>query len=243
MELNIDDITPNKPLSLQIAKRQRAEYIADTCQLEGVNFTVPEINTLLGGTTVGGKSLDDETLAINQINSWGKLIHDVQSNAFAFTSQYICIMQGVVAKEEALTWGAFRNTGVTIAGTEYMPPHHSEITKLVSEMIEKVSSTASIVDAAIDAFLWISKIQPFHDGNKRTGRLIMNGILLSAGYPAISIPKSKELEFNEKMLNWYESSDREPMNVFMRSCFDKRVLQILHEFATENAYVPPSSSM
>jgi Fic family protein len=39
----------------------------------------------------------------------------------------------------------------------------------------------------------MARIQFFYDGNKRTGRLMMNGVLLTNGLPVINLPASKQL--------------------------------------------------
>jgi hypothetical protein len=56
---------------------------------------------------------------------------------------------------------------------------------------------------------------------------MMNGVLLSAGYPAINLPVKRKLEFNELMLDFYASGDEGPMNAFMRSCVDPRVVKLM----------------
>lgn len=38
-------ITPNKPKAIMLAKRQLSELVYDAVQLEGINFTLPEIQT------------------------------------------------------------------------------------------------------------------------------------------------------------------------------------------------------
>ena len=45
-----------------LAKRQLAEFVCDTVNLEGMNFTLPEIQTLLDGITVGGHKLTDQLM-------------------------------------------------------------------------------------------------------------------------------------------------------------------------------------
>lgn len=60
--------------------------------------------------------------------------------------------------------------------------------------------------------------QFFYDGNKRTSRLMMNGILLGAGEDAISVPGGSRLEFNQAMIRFYDSQDGTEMMRFMASC-------------------------
>ena len=56
---------------------------------------------------------------------------------------------------------------------------------------------------------------------------MMNGVLLAAGYPVINLPAKRQLEFNELMMQFYESGDEQPMNQFMRSCVDPRMTKIM----------------
>lgn len=221
----------NRALAIQLAQRQRAEIIADTCQLEGVNFTVPEINTLLGGTTVGGHDIHDHNLAVNQINSWEKLLTDLSQNKFEFSPQYLCALHEKVAKDEALTWGRYRTGNVTIAGSNYMPPESSQVSDLVDEVFHQAKGINDTFDKAAFLFLKLSRIQPFFDGNKRTARLFANGVCLDEGHPAFSISKKQELEFNTLMLGFYDTGDMSPMRAFLDTCIDPRVVQIMNEYS------------
>ena len=47
------NMTPNKAKAVMLAKRQLAELVCDAVNLEGIHFTLPEIQTLLDGVTVG----------------------------------------------------------------------------------------------------------------------------------------------------------------------------------------------
>ena len=63
---------PNKRLVIQLAKRQLSELVYDAVNLEGVNMTLPEVQTLLEGITVGGHKLSDQEMAVNQAKAWKK---------------------------------------------------------------------------------------------------------------------------------------------------------------------------
>jgi hypothetical protein len=47
---------------------------------------------------------------------------------------------------------------------------------------------------------------------------MMNGILMSAGIDAISVPAMKAQEFNEKMLRFYMTQDATEMTEFLGVC-------------------------
>ncbi len=67
-------------------------------------------------------------------------------------------------------------------------------------------------------FLFGALQQFFFDGNKRTSRFMMNGILMSAGIDAISVPAAKVQQFNEKMVRFYLEKDATEMMAFLVDC-------------------------
>ena len=212
-----------------LARRQLAEFVCDAVNLEGINFTLPEIQTLLDGITVGGHTLTDQQIALNQGNTWRTLFKWIENDQFEITVEKVCNLHSIAAKEEALEWGKFRSGGVTIAGTNYMPPKANLLLDLFDQMVKKAFNMPDIYDQAIHLFLTMARSQFFYDVNKRMGRFIMNGLLLKNGYPAINLPAKRQLEFNQLMLNFYDTGDQKPMNAFMRSCLDDRLIKIMKE--------------
>jgi len=67
-------------------------------------------------------------------------------------------------------------------------------------------------------FLFGALQQFFFDGNKRTSRFMMNGILMSAGIDAISVPAAKVQPFNENMVRFYLQKDATEMMAFLVDC-------------------------
>jgi Fic family protein len=230
MNTNLDwanQITPNKDLALMLAKREVSVLVHDAVALEGIHFTLPEIQTLLEGITVGGHKLSDQQIAINQADAWRYLFELIKKDQFEVTAEVACRLHAIAGKEEALEWGHFRSGMVSIAGTDYMPPEPSELSVCFERLVASLSTFNDVYDRAIHVFLAMARAQFFFDVNKRMGRFMMNGVLLSAGYPAINLPAKRKLEFNELMLDFYASGDEGPMNVFMRSCVDPRVIKMM----------------
>lgn len=222
-------IKPNKPKALMLAQREVATFIYDAVQLEGINFTLPEIQTLMEGVTVGGHALSDQQIAVNQSNAWKQLFCWIKQDEFVVSAQKACQLHGIAGKEEALEWGQFRSGGVTIAGTDYMPPKAAELGLLFDKMVADMALIEDIYDQAIHLFLTMARCQFFYDVNKRMGRFMMNGLLLSHGYPAINLPVARKQQFNELMLVFYASGEQQPMNQFLRTCLDERVIAIMNE--------------
>ena len=223
------NMKPNKAKAIMLAKRQLAEFVCDAVNLEGINFTLPEIQTLLDGITVGGHRVTDQQIALNQADTWRTLFELIEKNQFEITLEKVCALHLIAAKDEALEWGRFRSGGVSIAGTGYMPPQADSLPEFFEKMLDEASRISDIYDRAIHLFLIMSRCQFFYDVNKRMGRFIMNGLLLSCGYPAINLPAKRQLEFNQLMLTFYETGDQKPMNTFLRSCLDEKVIKIMKE--------------
>jgi Fic family protein len=55
--------------------------------------------------------------------------------------------------------------------------------------------------------LFISYIQPFEDGNKRTGRITGNGILIENGYCPLSYRSVKPVDYKKAMILFYEQNN------------------------------------
>lgn len=220
---------PNKDKALILARRQLSELVCDAVNLEGIHFTLPEIQTLLEGITVGGHRLADQQIVLHQAKAWRTLFTWLERDEFELSAEKTCELHRVAAKNEAQEWGRFRSGGVTIAGTPYMPPQARELPVLFDSMVQEALSITDSYDQAIFVFLSMARHQFFYDVNKRMGRFMMNGLLLNSGVPAINLPAKRQLEFNRLMLQYYETGEQQPMNVFLRTCLDERVIQIMQE--------------
>jgi len=224
---------PDFGKALMLAQREVAVFVCDAVNLEGIAMTLPEVQTLLDGITVGGHKVNDQQITINQGKAWDHLFSSIKKDSFILSAEYACKLHSIAAREEALEWGVFRSGGVNIGGTEYTPPDHKLLPKLFEEMESNAQLIDDIYDKAIFVFLEMSKNQFFYDVNKRMGRFMMNAILLDEGYPAINLPAKRQLEFNQLMLEFYNAEDMKPMNDFMRSCLDNKIIKIMLEVRSQ----------
>lgn len=96
-------------------------------------------------------------------------------------------------------------------------PNHPLLNKKNREGIAALRECEPF-ERATALFLFGALQQFFFDGNKRTSRFMMNGILMSRGIDAISVPAAKAQEFNEKMVHFYLSKDASEMMEFLVGC-------------------------
>ena len=209
---------PDQAAALWRAEKIHTGLVTDTVNLEGNPFTLPEVQTLLDGVTVGGHKLADAEQVQNQSASWKMLINQVRRRQFQFNKEIACALNGIVARNEALAWGVFRNRPVTISGTAWIPPDAETLDHAFAALVTTLRGISDPYPRAMTAFLTMARHQYFFDGNKRTGRLMMNGILLTAGYDVINVPYRRRQEFNTKMLRFYDTGEQQDMFAFLLSC-------------------------
>ena len=209
---------PNKERAIFRARKALEEIVYDTVALEGNPFTFPEVKTLMEGITVGGRRIEDAEQVLNQARSWRDLITRVEGGTFRLDRATFEELHAHVAREEALEWGVLRSGPVRIAGTAHRPPDAQTLPEQMDAAIETIGTMKKVHRKAIATFLWTARNQPFWDGNKRTGRLMMNGILLEQGHDILTVAAAKQLEFNEKMIRFYDTADGAPMLRFMAGC-------------------------
>ncbi len=216
-------------------KQMFAQFVYDASALEGNPFTFSEVKTLLDGVTVGGHKLSDEQQVLNLAKAAKELFVLVRTGTFRLEKAVFDRLHGLVAREEALEWGHFRGEGrhtdttprVGIGDGEFTPSHSTEpdaenlkalFAQGVAELEAEVSDPR---ERAMAFFLFGSLHQFYFDGNKRTSRFMMNGVLMSHGMDAISVPAVRAQEFNEKMVRFYTSKDATEMMGFLIDCEPK----------------------
>jgi Fic family protein len=213
------ELKPNSELAFFLARKDKTDFIYNTSALEGNPMTYPEVETLLEGITVGGHKLSDEQQVLNQNKSVKVLFEMIKNNVFKIDYETVCKLHEKVANEEALSWGEFRKSGVNIGGTDYKPPRADDLKEIFDNGIQELEKQKDIITKAISYFLFGAINQFFYDGNKRTSRLMMNGVLLSNGYPILNIKAKDKLEFNTKMIEFYNSKDMQPILDYLISYY------------------------
>lgn len=209
---------PDRARAIFRARKALEEVVYDTVALEGNPFTFAEVKTLLEGVTVGGRRVEDAEQVLNQARSWRSLLERLEQGAFQFDRPTFEALHAHVAREEALEWGCLRSGPVGIGGTRHKPPAAEELPARMAAALKTISALPETHTRAIATFLWTARNQPFWDGNKRTGRLMMNGLLLEQGHDIITVPAAKRLAFNEAMIRFYDTSDGAEMLRFMAAC-------------------------
>lgn len=194
-----------------LAKKTIVHSIYIGAKLEGSNITFPETQTILEGVNVPNATIDDIQTVLNLRDAWRYLLNNIDKPD---DLTFICKINEYVARNESLEWGVLRYGSVGISGTDYKPPVPNRI-GVLSELAEIFNPSHAAVDRALDYFAYGTRSQLFWDGNKRTSLLVANKILIASGAGVLLIPDSKLLEFNQTLLDYYNSGIKEPLKLFL----------------------------
>ena len=206
------------------------EMIWNTAALEGNNFTLPEVKTLLDGVTVGGRKFEDAEQILALSDAYGRLDAMVGDGRFALTKSVSDELHGLLARHEAIESGSFRGEGsVTGGGTVHLAsgglvegtPHGPGGVLLRANFDHLVSYLNTVDDPRHRALIYFASAtrrQFYFDGNKRTARLMMTGELMRCGYEIVSVPFARKLEFNEALDVLFSRDNASDLLRFLSTC-------------------------
>jgi len=205
--------------SLARFRANLAVIIWDAARLEGNNFTLPEVQTLLDGVTVEGKKIEDQqqVLALNE--AYKQLERLVRTGDFMLTKQVSDELHRLVARHEAIESGGFRGEGsvngggsvrLSSGGVVDGREHGQGGSLLIEAFNDLMDYLGGVDDPRQRALLYAASAtrrQFYFDGNKRTAKLMASGILMSAGFSAISVPYSRLYEQNVSLDRLFSTDD------------------------------------
>ena len=202
-------LTPEQ--SRFLAKKKWDENVYCGMRMENRAVTFPQTRTILNGVNVPGVQLDDIQAILNMRDAWRFLMNTTDE---PLTVEYICKINGFIARNEALEWGVLRRGSVGISGTDYKPP--VPVYETISAELDKLLSAGkTATEKALDAFAWGARGQFFWDGNKRTSLTVANKILLMNGAGILTITDQHMEAFNIALLTFYNSGEAEPLKQFL----------------------------
>ncbi len=113
-------------------------------------------------------------------------------------------LHNILVKGLSISTG-IRKQAVGITGTLYRPPDNEfQIKEAFEKTIKVINKTVNPFEKALIAHFMIPYLQPYSDGNKRTGRMLTNAILLAYDLYPISYRSVDEEEFKKALILFYE---------------------------------------
>ncbi len=186
------------------------EWTYHSNAIEGNTLTLKETKVVLEGITVGGKSMHEHLEAINHAEAIG-FLQEVVDREEPLTERLIRELHSLVLRGvDDRHAGAWRRENIVIAGAKHRPPDFLQVPDLMKAMMDEYERGAA-EDGDIQLATWLHsefvRTHPFVDGNGRTGRLLMNLVLMSKGWPPVIIRKEDRLRYYEALDKHHTSEE------------------------------------
>lgn len=176
-------------------------------QIEGNTYSLLETERLLKEKkTASGKTKEEAIMLLNHKDALDFIL-DVPDYLKELTVARIEEIHALLTKELGVGRG-IRHRRVGITGTNYTPlDNEFQIREALEDTVKLINGKDNIFEKALLALVLLSYIQAFTDGNKRTARIVSNGILIANGYCPISFRTVDSVDYKKAMLMFYEQNN------------------------------------
>ncbi|XP_005109027.1 protein adenylyltransferase FICD [Aplysia californica] len=216
---------PHHHPGLRRAKKEAYfAHIYHTNAIEGNTLTLAQTRSIVETRiAVGGKSLREQNEVLGLDSALSFINSTLVGRIGRLTLQDILDIHirvlGFVDPTEA---GRFRANQVYVG--DFIPPAAGELKDLMDQLVEWLNSEEASnlhpIEFAALAHYRLVTIHPFYDGNGRTSRLLMNLILMQAGFPPVSIEVNDRLTYYET-LEQGNKGDIRPFIRFIAKCAER----------------------
>lgn len=235
-QTKIDDLNKNylstikkidKSLYMQELERFIIELSWKSSKIEGNTYTLLETERLIKESIEArGHDRDEAVMILNHKKAFDLILKNKKSFARLDLGDIQNLHRNLV-KDLNVEIG-FRHYAVGITGTAYKPIDNQwQIKEAMEKTVKLVNQTNNPFEKALITALLIAYIQPFVDGNKRTGRMLANALLLAHDYCPLSYRAVDEIEYKEALILFFETN-----NLF----HFKRLFMDQFEFSVKNYF-------
>jgi Fic family protein len=180
----------------------RALHVYNSAGIEGNRLTLQETMLVLrDGLEISGKPLRDSIEARNLGQAFDYLRELSAEGTPIRETDVRHLHELVVGDSPEMSPGEYRKVGVIISGSEHRPPEPLEVPSRMGELIQWINSNIGknpIVLASV-AHHELAAIHPFKDGNGRVSRLLMNLLLMRAGFPISNLSRDNRPAYYEAL--------------------------------------------
>jgi Fic family protein len=207
--------------------------------IEGNTLTRVETALVLEqGVTIGGKPLKDHLEALGHRDALGYIRLLSQTSEPIRERDIREIHRLVLTRADPEEAGRYSRHQRAIAGSPLMLPSPAEIPALMGDLTAWLAVAPADQATAFESHYRLVTIHPFSDGNGRAGRLLMNLLLLRAGYPPVVIGPNERVAYVEALQARQLRDNPGPWHAFTTARLDAALthqLQLLEKAAEGGA--------
>ncbi len=185
-------------------ERVTVEFSWKSSRIEGNTYSLLDTEQLLkGGVEAAGHTSEEARMILNHKQAMSYIRHQA-SDYRRLTVIKITDIHSLVVRDMNIELG-LRSRPVGIIGTRYKPfDNLYQVREALESLVKLINQLNNPLEQALVAVVGLSYIQPFIDGNKRTGRLISNAILLAHNLCPLSYRSVDEVEYKKAIILFYE---------------------------------------
>ena len=204
-----------RPLTQGELQRLREEFLIEytynSNAIEGNTLTLQETALVLKGITIDKKPLKDHLEAVGHRDAFLYIL-DLVKNNIPFSESIIRQIHTLVLVDRPEDRGVYRRIPVRIMGAYHVPSDPVLVPEQMENLVAEFAANKKMhpIERAAIFHLKFEGIHPFVDGNGRTGRLILNLMLMQAGYPPINVKYSDRKRYYEMFDCYYRDNDQNP---------------------------------
>ncbi len=174
------------------------EFIFNSNNIEGSKIPPEIVREIIERGDAKYKDKNEIKEVKNSIIAYNYLKKSFKFNIASIKRLYHILTKDLEMQKGVLYPRGFKKVPNMVGNFETAPPEHVELElKKLLQWYKKGKKKIHPLLLAFDFHRRYEEIHPFLDGNGRTGRLIMNKILISSGYqPVIVYKDNKQAYFN-----------------------------------------------
>lgn len=196
LKADLDSFRPFNPAQAEnLRQAWDTQYTYDSNRIEGNSLTFSETSMVINdGLTIAGKPLKDHLEAINHKEAIG-FIREHADGIAPFGEATLLKIHGIILHGiDRANAGRYRLANVRVGGSNRVFPNYPRVPERMAEYFQSYDAERvrlHPVSLAAHMHQKLVDIHPFIDGNGRTARLVMNLLLLRAGYPVTIISSER----------------------------------------------------
>ena len=207
------ELDKRRPLTQGELQRLREEFLIEytynSNAIEGNTLTLQETALVLEGVTIDKKPLKDHLEAVGHRDAF-LYVQNLVKDKVPFSESIIKQIHTLVLMDRPEDRGVYRRIPVRIMGAYHVPSDPVLVPEQMENLVAEFSANKKMhpIERAALFHLKFEGIHPFVDGNGRTGRLILNLMLMQAGYPPINVKYSDRRRYYEAFDSYYRDNDK-----------------------------------
>jgi Fic family protein len=194
----INNLIESKKKNKEIEKIFAEEFIFNSNNIEGSRIPKEKVKEMIETGKTKYSNYNEVKEVINSIKSFEFIKKDFKFNEISIKRLYYILTENLLQENGRPYPNGYKKNEIIVGNSKTTSPEN--VKKEINELLERYKKNKKKehpLQQAFDFHLNYESIHPFENGNGRTGRLIMNKILMANGYfPIIIFKENRKAYFN-----------------------------------------------